>query len=152
VQRFLPPNKRQDIEKNFHQYGIWVLLFARFLPTIRSPIFIMAGTMRISFARFVTADGIYAVPGVSLLFFLAYWFGDTFRSFIERAEQRVSAARPILIMPTGDPRQELPVIGGQVAAKVESSISHSAAPNRDGGVQDATSDSKADKIAKDSNR
>ena len=35
--------ERAEIEKNFHDHGIKVLLFARFLPGIRSPIFIMAG-------------------------------------------------------------------------------------------------------------
>ena len=46
VARIVPPDKRERIENNFHRYGVLVLLFARFLPTIRSPIFITAGVMR----------------------------------------------------------------------------------------------------------
>src|SRR5207247_2228876 len=118
-------------------YGGLVLLFARFLPSIRSPIFIIAGMMRVPFKRFVMADGLYAIPGVSLLFFLAFWFGDTFRNLVMAFERRVDSAKPILILlalvavtayliyhffrhpvATGDPREELPVIGGQVAAKI----------------------------------
>jgi membrane protein DedA with SNARE-associated domain len=133
MKRLLPAEKRKRIEDNFHNYGVLVLLFARFLPTIRSPIFIMAGTMRLSFARFLLADSLYAIPGVSLLFFLAFWFGDQFRDLILSAEGKVQAARPILILlglaaitvyliyhffrhpvATGDPREELPVIGEQV--------------------------------------
>src|SRR5262249_5498846 len=79
VKRLVPPGRRKRIEDNFHNYGVLVLLFARFLPTIRSPIFITAGVMRLSFTRFLLADGLYAIPGVSLLFFLAFWFGDQFR-------------------------------------------------------------------------
>jgi hypothetical protein len=85
------------------------------------------------------ADGLYAIPGVSLLFFLAFWFGDTFRNLVFSFERRVDSAKPILILlalvavtaylvyhffrhpiATGDPREELPVIGQQVAAKISS--------------------------------
>ncbi len=144
MKRLLSPQKRLRIEENFNQYGVLVLLFARFLPTIRSPIFIMAGTMRLPFKRFVLADGLYAIPGVSLLFFLAFWFGDSFRNLIVALEGRVDKAKPILILlgiaavtaylvyhflrhpvATGDPREELPVIGGQFAAKMTSSASQS---------------------------
>jgi membrane protein DedA with SNARE-associated domain len=135
IKRILPPQKREQIEKNFHQYGVLTLLFARFLPAIRSPIFITAGIMRLSFAKFVIADGIYAIPGVSLLFFLSYWFGDQFRDLVERAEKDLRIVRPLLILlaiaavagflayhflrrpvAIGDP-EEFPIIG-KVAAKI----------------------------------
>jgi membrane protein DedA with SNARE-associated domain len=137
MKRLLPGDKRRRIEDNFHKYGVMVLLFARFLPTIRSPIFIMAGIMRVSFVRFVIADGLYALPGVSLLFFLAFWFGDQFRDLILAAETSVAKVGHVLILllivgvaiylvhhflrhpvATGDPREELPVIGG-LAAKAK---------------------------------
>src|SRR5947209_13273727 len=127
MKRLIPPERQRRIEDNFHRYGVLVLLFARFLPTIRSPIFIMAGIMRLPFTRFVLADGLYALPGVSLLFFLAFWFGDQFRSLVYAAEGRVASARPVLVLlgiaavagylfhhflrhpvATGDPREELP--------------------------------------------
>jgi membrane protein DedA with SNARE-associated domain len=137
MKRLISPERRTRIEDNFHKYGVWVLLFARCLPTIRSPIFIMAGIMRVPVLRFLLADGLYAIPGVSLLFFLAFWFGDQFRDLIERLEGRVHTARPILILlalaavaayliyhflrhplATGDPREDIPVIGGQVAKTI----------------------------------
>jgi membrane protein DedA with SNARE-associated domain len=49
MKRFIPPERQRRIEDNFHRYGVLVLLFARFLPTIRSPIFITAGIMRLPF-------------------------------------------------------------------------------------------------------
>jgi membrane protein DedA with SNARE-associated domain len=137
VKRLIPPKRHQRIEENIHKYGVLVLLFARFLPTIRSPIFIIAGIMRLPFKRFLFADGLYAIPGVSLLFFLAFWFGDTFRNLVFAFERRVDSAKPMLILlalaavtaylvyhffrhpvATGDPREEIPVIGQQVAAKI----------------------------------
>jgi membrane protein DedA with SNARE-associated domain len=98
MRRMIPPEKRSRIEANFHQYGVLVLLFARFLPAIRSPIFITAGVMRLPFTRFVLADGLYALPGVSLLFFLSFWFGQSFADLVERAEERVDRLRPLLIL------------------------------------------------------
>ncbi len=146
MKRLVSCDRRQRIEDNFHKYGVWVLLFARFLPTIRSPIFITAGIMRVSLLRFLMADGIYAIPGVSLLFFLAFWFGDQFRDLVDRIEGKVQhTARPVLVLlllaavaayliyhflrhpfATGDPREEIPVIGGQVAKTMDHSEAHPA--------------------------
>lgn len=96
--RMLPPDKRVQIEENFHKHGIKVLLFARMLPGIRSPIFIMAGVMKLPLRRFLIADGIYAIPGVSLLFFLAWYFQQQFVAMIEAFEDEVNAVRPIIIL------------------------------------------------------
>jgi membrane protein DedA with SNARE-associated domain len=131
VQRnILSPEKRAKIERNFQEYGITILLVARLLPGIRSPMFIMSGVMRVSFRKFLIADVLYAIPGVNLLFWLSYWFTDQFL----RAFERVEGNRPVVMavilaavsgflayqflikrhVTTGDP-QELPVIGKQVA-------------------------------------
>jgi membrane protein DedA with SNARE-associated domain len=138
MKRVLPEEKKVKIEENFHRYGVWVLLFARLLPTIRAPIYIMAGVTRVPFSLFVLADGLYAIPGVSLLFFLGYWLGDQFKDLVEAAEGKVAASRPIIVLiglaaltaylihhffrhpvATGDPRLEVPVIGDKVAQRQE---------------------------------
>ncbi|OAI39856.1 hypothetical protein AYO40_05345 [Planctomycetaceae bacterium SCGC AG-212-D15] len=137
MKRMLPDDKRGRIEQNFQRYGVLVLLFARFLPAIRSPIFIMAGITRLSFTRFLLADGIYAIPGVTLLFTLAFWFGDSVRDLVLRAEGR---AKPIIILvaltavaaylfyhffhhpvATGDPTEEMPLVGSQIASHLSQS-------------------------------
>src|SRR5262249_36246344 len=41
MKRLVTNEKRQRIEDNFHRYGVLVLLFARLMPPIRGPIFIM---------------------------------------------------------------------------------------------------------------
>jgi membrane protein DedA with SNARE-associated domain len=74
--KLLPPEKREQIEKNFHDHGIKVLLGARLLPGIRSPIFLMAGVLHFPFRKFLLADAIYAVPGVNLLFWTSYMLTD----------------------------------------------------------------------------
>lgn len=130
--RLLSPERRRHIEDNFRRYGVKILLFARFLPAIRSPIFITAGVMRLPFSRFLLADSIYAVPGVTLLFSLGFWFTDQFKKVVDRME----SYRPLVVLlvlvavgsylvyhflqkpvATGDPK-EFPVIGDQMAGKI----------------------------------
>jgi len=100
--------------------------------------FISAGVMRLSLLRFIVADGIAAIFGHTLLFFFAWWFGDQFKDLVVRAEQNVDRLKPLIILlvlaaiagfglyhflrrpvSTADP-QELPLIGGKMAAKIES--------------------------------
>lgn len=129
VRKYLvQPDKQAHIEDNFHRYGVKILLGARFLPGIRAPIFVMAGVMRMPVYRFLFADGLYAVPGVSLLFFLAFWFTDQVKAVV----QDVSSLRPYFILgalflvslfllyqfwkrrsQTGDPH-EIPLVGEMV--------------------------------------
>jgi membrane protein DedA with SNARE-associated domain len=148
TKRLLSDERRRTIEENFHRYGLWVLLGARLLPTIRAPIFIMAGVTRIRFSKFVLADAIYAIPGVNLLFWLAFGLGNAFRDLFLTVEGKVAKAGPILLLiaiavaglyllyhflrhpvATGDPVQEIPVIGKQFAAKMSSPDSPSPIPH-----------------------
>jgi len=127
--RVLPDERRARIENNFHKYGIRILLVARLLPGIRTPVFVMAGVMKLPFNRFLLADAIYAIPGVSLFFGLAYWFTESFKRVFDKVEH----ARPVIVavvlagvagalvvvflkrrVSTGDPR-ELPPLVKRVA-------------------------------------
>ena len=121
-QRLLPPEKRGKIEDNFHKHGIRILLFARLLPGLRGAIFVTAGMMRVPLRHFWIADGIYAIPGVNLIFWLAYWFTDQFKTTVEKIENQGRTVVLVLLCgvtiyliwtfirrrnETGDP-QELP--------------------------------------------
>lgn len=88
VQRHLvPPHKRAEIEKNFHDRGIMVLLFVRLLPGIRTPVFVMAGVLRVPLGRFLLADGLYAIPGVNVLFWLSYALTDQMLVVFKQIDQ-----------------------------------------------------------------
>ena len=69
VQKVLSTERRQRLEGRFHSHGIKLLVMARFLPPLRTGIFLIAGAARYSFLKFVLADLVYAVFGVGLLFF-----------------------------------------------------------------------------------
>jgi membrane protein DedA with SNARE-associated domain len=132
--KLLPPDRLAKISDNFQKYGVTVLLFARLTPGIRAPIFVTAGITKMPILHFLVCDAIYAVPGVSLLFFLGYWFTDTIIELID-AESRY--VKPIIVlvvlsgiglyvvyrflrkpMVTGNPT-EMPPIVGPVTTKIE---------------------------------
>jgi membrane protein DedA with SNARE-associated domain len=131
--RLLTPDKQERIERNFHRYGFWILLGARLLPGIRSPIFLMAGINRLPLIKFLIADIVYAIPGVSMLFFLAYEFTDEFVALIKKAEGYratiilclIAAAVGYLTryfqehpVSTGDP-SDLPLFGQQLMSHMK---------------------------------
>lgn len=56
------------------RYSNWVLFVARFLPGLRSPIFLTAGmTRRIPFWRFLLLDGLAALISVPVWVYLGYF-------------------------------------------------------------------------------
>jgi hypothetical protein len=59
-----------------------LLILARFLPPLRTGVFLIAGATRYSFLKFLLADAIYAVIGVGLLFF----FGTGIVALLKRFE------------------------------------------------------------------
>lgn len=81
--RLLSPERFTKIEKNFHDYGIRILLIARLMPGIRTPVFLTAGIVRLPFRKFLLADVLYAIPGVNLIFWLAYYLTDAFMRLLE---------------------------------------------------------------------
>lgn len=130
--RVITPEKQREIESNFHKYGVKILLGARFLPGIRAPIFFMSGVMHMPIVKFLIADGIYAIPGVSTLFGLSYWFTDSFLTLFQHFHDKVYALQKLLVLlviaavggyffyaykrrsvATGDPH-EVPLLGSKV--------------------------------------
>jgi len=132
--RLLPPDRLARIEKNFQEYGVRILLFARLTPGIRAPIFFTAGLTRLSLGRFILADGIYAVPGVSVLFFLGYWFTERMVAIVKKDFEEVKTVIILVVlvavagyvlyrflrrpMVSGAP-EEMPSLVGQVTGRLE---------------------------------
>jgi membrane protein DedA with SNARE-associated domain len=133
----MTPARLVSISHNFEKYGVKILLFARLTPGIRAPIFITAGITKLPWVKFLFADGIYAIPGVSLLFILGYWFGDTVAGIVEAGE---SLGRSIVWLVLligiagyflyrhlrkpvveGSPK-EMPPVVGQVTSKLDQTL------------------------------
>lgn len=68
VQRFLKKERRERLESRFHQHGFKLLVLARFLPPLRTGVFLIAGASKYSIVKFILADVIYGIVGVGLFF------------------------------------------------------------------------------------
>lgn len=137
--RLAPPEKQQHILDNFHRYGALIFVIGRLVPGIRTALFLSAGTMRLPFVRFVIADGVGALFGVSLFFLLGYGLGTQFEQQIRRVNEEIAPYKRVLLValvlvaayivyrmfrnptPTGDP-VEVPLIGKQIEKHMPSSV------------------------------
>lgn len=71
--KLITPQRFETVQKKFDQYGNWVLFAARFMPGLRSPIFVVAGMSGISYWRFLLADGSAALLSVPIWVYLGYY-------------------------------------------------------------------------------
>ncbi|MFO0879517.1 MAG: DedA family protein [Gemmataceae bacterium] len=136
--RLAPPEKQLRIRLNFHRYGVIIFVLGRLVPGIRTTLFLTAGAMRLHLVRFLIADGIGALFGTSIFFFLGYGLGVQFQELIEHIEQEIAPYKPIFFLtlfaiiagylayiflrhpiPTGGP-EEVPLFGSQIAAHMPS--------------------------------
>ena len=73
----LTPERRAQVHQKFERYGIRLLFIARFLPGLRSPIFIVAGwSRRVSVTKFLLLDGLAALISVPFWVYLGYYGAD----------------------------------------------------------------------------
>lgn len=71
VSRLMPPKRYAQVQQKFDQYGNRVLFVARFLPGLRSPIFLTAGMSgKVSFWQWLLMDGFAALISVPLWVYL----------------------------------------------------------------------------------
>ncbi|MEZ6065633.1 MAG: DedA family protein [Planctomycetaceae bacterium] len=76
TRKLLTVERKEKIEAAFQKYGAWIIFVARFLPGIRAPLFLTAGSMRASFWTFLAMDGAAALLSVPISFWVAYYFTD----------------------------------------------------------------------------
>ena len=75
--KLLSPRRFSQIQRKFKQYGLGLLFVARFLPGLRSPIYLVAGmSRRISYFTFILMDGIAALISVPVWIYLGFFFAD----------------------------------------------------------------------------
>jgi membrane protein DedA with SNARE-associated domain len=77
VARILTPKRYQMVQENFSRYGNRMLFVARFLPGMRTTMYITAGiSHRVSFLRFLLIDGLAALISVPFWVYLGYFGAD----------------------------------------------------------------------------
>lgn len=77
VARVLTPERYVKVQEKFDQYGNRMLFFARFLPGMRTTVYLTAGTThRVSFLRFLLIDTMAALISVPIWVYLGYFGAD----------------------------------------------------------------------------
>ena len=71
VARIFTPTRYKKMQEKFEKYGNWVLFFARFMPGLRTAMFLSAGmSQKVSFWRFLIMDGLAALISVPIWVYL----------------------------------------------------------------------------------
>lgn len=82
--KILSPRRFSHIQRQFKKYGLGLLFVARFLPGLRSPIFLVAGmSRRISYLTFIAMDGVAALISVPIWVYMGFFFADNLDLLME---------------------------------------------------------------------
>jgi len=73
VSKILHPERFAAFERRFAEHGNWAIFTCRFLPGLRIPGYFIAGTLKMSFWRFLLLDCIGVVISVPTSIFAAKW-------------------------------------------------------------------------------
>jgi membrane protein DedA with SNARE-associated domain len=98
----LTPARYAMVQRKFEQYGNRMLFTARFLPGMRTAVFITAGlTHRVSFIRFLLLDGAAALISVPFWVYLGYFGADNHEwllKWIHRGQTGLWVALVVLVL------------------------------------------------------
>ncbi len=75
IRRFIHPERFGRIERRFRDHGNWATFVCRFLAGIRIPGYFIAGTLKMSYARFLLLDGLGVLITVPISIYLGKVFG-----------------------------------------------------------------------------
>lgn len=71
IARIMTPKRYAQVQEKFDKYDNWVLFVARFLPGLRTAVFVTAGISRkVSYLRFIIMDGLAALISVPIWIYL----------------------------------------------------------------------------------
>jgi membrane protein DedA with SNARE-associated domain len=77
--RSIKLERLRKVRRFYLKYGVLTLLVGRFIPFgVRNMLFFTAGTIRMKFLKFITADGIACLISNTTLISVAYFFGKNY--------------------------------------------------------------------------
>ncbi|MEO6708798.1 MAG: DedA family protein [Planctomycetota bacterium] len=77
MRRILHPERLSKLEKRFTEHGNWATFVCRFFPGVRIPGYFLAGTMRMSYPRFILLDAVGVLISVPASIYLGKIFGHS---------------------------------------------------------------------------
>lgn len=103
--KIVTPQRFSLIQRKFEKYGLGLLFVARFLPGLRSPIYLVAGmSHRISYITFIIMDGLAAVISVPVWVYLGYFFAhnlDLLMTYVHDVQNIIFLALGLLVLVIG---------------------------------------------------
>ncbi|MBP9887872.1 MAG: DedA family protein [Leptospiraceae bacterium] len=79
ISKIITPARYEIVQEQFQKYGKWVVFMARFMPGLRTPVFLTAGiSKRVSFLRFFVTDFLAAIISVPIWVYLGYYGASNF--------------------------------------------------------------------------
>jgi membrane protein DedA with SNARE-associated domain len=76
VRRILHPERFAKLEQRFREHGNWATFVVRFFAGVRIPGYFLAGTMRMSYPRFLLLDALGVAISVPISIYLGKFFGE----------------------------------------------------------------------------
>lgn len=98
VARVLHPERFAQLERKFADNGNWAVFTCRFLPGLRIPGYFVAGTLRMSYTRFLVLDSLGVIVSVPTSIWVAKIFFDKFGQHLEGAAKAVSEFNHLVLI------------------------------------------------------
>jgi membrane protein DedA with SNARE-associated domain len=95
--RLITPEREAQVEEKFRRHGLKVFFVARFLVLLRSPVYLTAGILRVSFKRFFVIDLICATAVVGTFFGLTFLFGKNITEWVSNVGVLLSVIAVIVL-------------------------------------------------------
>ena len=99
--RFVRADREPKFEAMIQSHGLKVLLLARFMVGVRSPVYLSAGVLRVPFRRFLLMDLLCATLVVSIVFGLSYFYGMQIFEWVFDAEKGLTVAVLVAVAAVG---------------------------------------------------
>jgi membrane protein DedA with SNARE-associated domain len=88
IAKYITEERYTKVQEKFEKYGKWVVFMARFMPGLRTPIFLVAGvSKKVSFLRFFTMDFLAAIISVPVWVYLGYYGANNFETLLSWVHQ-----------------------------------------------------------------
>lgn len=84
IAKVLHPERFAALERRFAAHGNWAVFTCRFLPGLRIPGYFVAGTMKMSYLRFMLLDSLGVLLSVPISIYLGKLFGGQIDVLKER--------------------------------------------------------------------
>ena len=77
LKKFISPERLSMLEEKFHKRGTLVILIGRHIAGFRPQIFLIAGVLRMSALKFITADALTSLGTIAIMVGIGYMGGQS---------------------------------------------------------------------------